>query len=114
MKIRLAVLDQNDDVVNVIVVREGTNYHVKPGFTYIETDREGKKTKNYARRDTKFDRTRNAFIPPKPFPSWRLNEENLSWDAPTTPLKDADGKIEPDQSWNEEKQKWEKGKDARK
>lgn len=39
--------------------------------------------KNYAGIGYTYDKTRDAFIPPKSFPSWVLNEETCLWDAPT-------------------------------
>jgi len=39
--------------------------------------------KNYAGIGFTYDRTKDAFIPPKPFASWTLNEETCLWDAPT-------------------------------
>jgi len=38
--------------------------------------------KNYAGIGYKYDQTRDAFIPPKPFESWTLNEETCLWEAP--------------------------------
>jgi len=38
--------------------------------------------KNYAGIGYTYDVDRDAFIPPKPFPSWALNEETCLWDAP--------------------------------
>ena len=38
--------------------------------------------KNYAGIGYSYDATRDAFIPPKPFNSWILNEETCLWDAP--------------------------------
>ena len=38
--------------------------------------------KNYAGIGYSYDETRDAFIPPKPFDSWILNETNCTWDAP--------------------------------
>ena len=38
--------------------------------------------KNYAGVGYTYDTLRDAFIAPKPFPSWVLNEETCSWDAP--------------------------------
>jgi hypothetical protein len=38
--------------------------------------------KNYAGVGYTYDRTRDAFIPPQPFPSWQLNEETCLWDCP--------------------------------
>jgi hypothetical protein len=39
--------------------------------------------KNYAGIGFTYDRQRDAFIPPKPFASWTLNESTCLWDAPT-------------------------------
>ena len=39
--------------------------------------------KNYAGIGYTYDSARDAFIPPKPFASWALNEENCTWEAPT-------------------------------
>jgi hypothetical protein len=38
--------------------------------------------KNYAGIGYTYDRQRDAFIPPKPFASWVLNEDTCLWDAP--------------------------------
>jgi hypothetical protein len=38
--------------------------------------------KNYAGFGYTYDPSRDAFIPPQPFPSWVLNEETCLWDAP--------------------------------
>jgi hypothetical protein len=39
--------------------------------------------KNYAGIGFTYDRTRDAFIPPKPYASWTLNEDTCLWNAPT-------------------------------
>ena len=39
--------------------------------------------KNYAGVGYSYDRTKDAFIPPKPFASWVLNDTTCLWDAPT-------------------------------
>lgn len=38
--------------------------------------------KNYAGVGFTYDSARDAFIPPKPFASWTLNEQTCLWDAP--------------------------------
>jgi hypothetical protein len=57
--------------------------------------------KNYAGVGYKYDQTRDAFIPPKPFNSWTLNEETCLWEAPV--VKPNDGQI---YNWNETNQTW--------
>jgi hypothetical protein len=39
--------------------------------------------KNYAGVGYSYDSYRDAFIPPRPFKSWKLNEETCLWEAPT-------------------------------
>jgi hypothetical protein len=56
---------------------------------------------NYAGVGYTYDRVRDAFIPPKPYPSWVLNEDTCLWDAPT-PMPD-DGQM---YTWNEETRNW--------
>ena len=53
--------------------------------------------KNYAGVGYSYDTDRDAFILPKPYPSWILNEDTCNWEAPV-PYPD-DGKR---YSWNEE------------
>ena len=59
--------------------------------------------KNYAGIGYSYDSARDAFIPPKLFASWLLNESTCLWDAPT-PMP-IDGKVyrwdEPTLSWVE-------------
>ena len=44
--------------------------------------------KNYAVIGYTYDEDRDAFIPPKPYPSWTLNEDTCLWEPPT-PKPDA-------------------------
>ena len=57
--------------------------------------------KNYAGIGYKYDQTRDAFIPPKPFNSWTLNEDTCLWKAPVD--KPTDGQK---YTWNETNQTW--------
>jgi hypothetical protein len=58
--------------------------------------------KNYAGIGYYYDSIRDAFIPPKPFPSWTLNEQTCLWQSPI-PYPN-DGKV---YTWNEEIGNWE-------
>ena len=60
--------------------------------------------KNYAGIGYTYDQTRNAFIPPKPYNSWILNEDTCNWDAPIPMPSDAS--IDKRYTWNEENQNW--------
>ena len=57
--------------------------------------------KNYAGVGYTYDEIRDAFIFPRPYPSWILNEDTCKWDAPT-PMPD-DGKI---YYWDEGTTSW--------
>ena len=57
--------------------------------------------KNYAAKGYTYDETRDAFIAPKPYSSWTLNEDTCIWEAPSA--KPDDGKI---YKWNEETTSW--------
>jgi len=57
--------------------------------------------KNFAGIGWKYDQTRDAFIPPKPYPSWTLNETTCLWEAPL--VKPNDGQR---YTWNETNQTW--------
>ena len=58
--------------------------------------------KNYAGIGFTFDEARDAFIPPKPFNSWNLNEDTCLWEAPI-PMPVEEGKFF---TWNEDTTSW--------
>ena len=57
--------------------------------------------KNYAGIGYKYDTSRDAFIPPKPYNSWTLNETTCQWDAPVARPED-----DQDYIWNETTTSW--------
>ncbi len=57
--------------------------------------------KNYAGIGYTYDSVRDAFIPPKPYPSWLLNETTCLWDAPV-PYPTDDKRY----SWDEATTSW--------
>lgn len=52
------------------------------GGTWVQTSYNGKIRKNFAGIGFIYDSQRDAFIPPKPFNSWTLNEDTCLWDSP--------------------------------
>ena len=60
--------------------------------------------KNYAGIGYTYDETRDAFIPPKPYNSWILNETTCLWEAPI-PLPN-DASIDRKYTWNESTLSW--------
>lgn len=71
------------------------------GGTWIQTSYNKNFRKNFAGVGFTYDSDLDAFIPPKPFESWVLNEETCQWHAPT-PMPE-DGQM---YGWNEETQQW--------
>jgi hypothetical protein len=47
-----------------------------------QTSYNGNFRKNYAGIGFNYDQTRDAFISPKPFNSWILNEDTCRWESP--------------------------------
>ena len=108
-------LIENDTVVTVIVANDSsdlpegewiqTSYNTREGKHYSDSthteDSKPPLRKNYAGKGYCYDRTRDAFIPPKPYESWVLNEETCVWDAPT-PMPDTPKKW----VWDEETTTW--------
>jgi hypothetical protein len=84
-----------------------TSYNTKGNIHYnsfdnkISLDQSKAFRKNYAGIGYYYDSIRDAFIPPKPFPSWTLNEQSCLWQSPI-PYPN-DGKM---YQWNEEIGNW--------
>lgn len=57
--------------------------------------------KNYAGVGYTYDAQRDAFIPPKPYPSWLLDENTCLWNSPVA--LPTDDKL---YKWDEEVQNW--------
>jgi hypothetical protein len=120
-----AKLDKNNKVVFVTVGRDEdenlelelfnrtgdlykrTSYNTRGGIHYDpetnepSADQSKAFRKNYAGLGYTYDKTRDAFIPPQPYPSWTLNEETCLWDSPVPYPEDGNAYI-----WNEETQTW--------
>jgi len=107
-----AFLDENNIVTEVIVgideneLIEGldteTWYGNFRGQVCKRTSYNGNIRKNYAGIGYYYDNIRDAFIPPKPFNSWILDEETCQWKSLISyPI---DGKM---YVWNEDITNWE-------
>ena len=77
------------------------------GGTWVKTSYNAKIRKNYAGIGYTYDKDRDAFIPPKPYASWVLNESTCRWNAPVAMPSDA-GQGEPPKmyTWNENTTSW--------
>jgi len=115
-----AEIDENNIVVRVLVVSDEQDHR---GQDFLSNDLNlggtWKKTsyntlagvhqlggtpfrKNYAGIGYSYDSTRDAFIPPKTFNSWLLNEDTCLWEAPIE-MPVEEGKVF---TWNEETTSW--------
>jgi hypothetical protein len=75
--------------------------HYQPDSDTPSTDQTKALRKNYASIGFTYDHERDAFIPPKPFDSWTLNDTTCLWEAPTA-MPDDDNVY----NWNESTQTW--------
>jgi hypothetical protein len=113
-----AQLDENNVILQVIVVNnseclDGNGIESEAvgvafcqsllGGNWKKTSYNGTIRKSYAGVGYTYDSTRDAFIPPKPYASWTLNETTCLWDSPIP--YPTDGKNyqwdEPTTSWVE-------------
>lgn len=69
--------------------------------TWMQTSYNGNIRKNFAGIGSTYDLTRDAFIAPKPYASWVLNESTCRWEAPT-PYPDDDNSY----TWDESTTSW--------
>lgn len=106
-----AFLDENNIVTDVIVGKDETDttenweqfYGVIKNQICKRTSYNGNIRKNYAGIGYTYDENRDAFIPPKPFTSWVLNEQTCQWNSPVSkPIDDKKYQWdEPSLSWVE-------------
>lgn len=71
------------------------------GGWYKQTSYNENFRKNYAGLGYIYDSTRDAFIPPQPFPSWTLDEDTCRWNAPVARPND-----DKHYEWNETTTSW--------
>jgi hypothetical protein len=102
---RVIVVDNKDclDANNVESEEVGAAFcHNLLGGTWKQTSYNGNFRKNYAGNGYKYDTERDAFISPKPFSKWVLNEETCQWEAPVAYPDDEKFYV-----WNDNKGEWE-------
>ena len=75
---------------------------VDPDYTWKQTSYNNNIRKNYAGIGYSYDAGRDAFIAPKPYPSWILNETTCRWEAPI-PMPVEEGKM---YRWDEATTSW--------
>jgi hypothetical protein len=129
-----AFLDENNIVTEVIVGKDEnednidwevhygnfrgqtckqTSYNTRGGVHYDQSTQEPSQDqtkalrKNYAGVGYTYDSQRDAFIPPKPYASWQLNESSCIWESPTPYPADVGTEESPKRYvWDEETVSW--------
>lgn len=111
-----AEIDNNSQVLRVIVVSnevliDNTGHENEQlgkefctqllGGNWIQTSYNSTFRKHYAGIGYIYDQTLDAFIPPKPYPSWLLNTETCNWEAPVPHPTDGGMYL-----WDEESLSW--------
>ncbi len=94
----------NNNIVTEVIVSEQDFINsgaVGDSFLWVQTSYNGNFRKNYAAIGYTYDKTKDAFIAPKPYPSWVLVEDTCQWEAPTA-MPD-DGKA---YKWDEDTTAW--------
>ena len=77
------------------------------GGTWVKTSYNGNIRKNYAGIGYTYDKDRDAFIPPKPYASWVLDESTCLWNSPVAYPTDVGTPEAPKMyTWNEETIGW--------
>jgi hypothetical protein len=98
-----AKIDNNNIVTEVLVAEKDfiNSGVVGDEFLWIQTSYNGNFKKNFAGVGDTYDKTRDAFIAPKPYASWTLDESTCQWEPPT-----AHPGYDKTHIWNEETTAW--------
>lgn len=111
-----AELDENNVVLRVVIVNNADTAdangvereHIGAAFcerlfggTWKQTSYNGNFRKQYAGIGCMYNQTIDAFVAPKPYPSWVLNNSTAVWEAPVA--KPNDGQS---YDWNESTGNW--------
>ena len=94
----------NNNTVTEVIVSEQDFINsgaVGDSFLWLQTSYSGSFRKNYAAVGYTYDKTKDAFIAPKPYPSWTLVEDTCQWEAPMSYPTDGQS-----YSWDEDTTAW--------
>ena len=94
----------NNNIVTEVIVAEQDFINsgaVGDSFLWVQTSYNNNFRKNFAGVGYTYDKTRDAFIAAKPYPSWTLVEATCQWTAPVTRPDDGKG-----YDWDEETTNW--------
>jgi len=91
----------NDIATNEQAGVDFLNTLYKTEDVWKQTSYNGNIRKNFAGIGFTYDQARDAFIPPKPFNSWTLDEDTCLWEAPVAYPDDGQ-----QYTWNESTKQW--------
>tara|TARA_R110002167_G_scaffold165305_1_gene362229 strand:- start:91 stop:408 length:318 start_codon:yes stop_codon:yes gene_type:complete len=94
----------NNNVVTDVIVSEQDFINsgaVGDSFLWIQTSYNGNFRKNFAGVGHTYDKDKDAFIAPSPYPSWVLVEDTCQWEAPVSYPTDGQS-----YSWDEDTTTW--------
>jgi hypothetical protein len=94
----------SNNIVTEVIVSEQDFINsgaVGDSFLWVQTSYNNNFRKNFAAIGDTYDKTRDAFIPPKPYASWVLVEDTCQWTAPS--VMPDDGKV---YEWDEDTTSW--------
>jgi hypothetical protein len=111
------VIVAEDDLINTFPDANRwikTSYNTHGGIHYDpitgnpSEDQSKALRKNFASVGYTYDQTKDAFIPPKEYASWTLNETTCNWEAPIPRPELTQEQIDNNNyyKWNEENQTW--------
>ena len=95
-------------IVQKVIIAEASFFDTfvddSPG-DWILTYKDRSKRKHYAAVGYTYDKTKDVFIPPQPYPSWTFNAATRGWDSPQPhPTYDPENPVV--YQWNESTQTW--------
>jgi len=94
----------NNNIVTDVLVAEQNFINsglTGDSFLWVQTSYSGSFRKNFAGVGDTYDKAKDAFIPPKPYPSWTLIEATCQWEAPTAIPDNGTA-----YAWNEDTTAW--------
>jgi len=94
----------SDSIVQRVIVAEQNFINsgaVGDSFNWVQTSYNGNFRKNYAGTGYSYDKAKDAFIAPQPYPSWTLVEATCQWESPV--VYPTDGKM---YTWDEDTTAW--------
>lgn len=98
----------NDGIVQRIIVAEQEFINsgaVGDSFRWVQTSYNHNFRKQFAGVGYQYDKNKDVFISPKPFPSWGL-DENSDWQAPVSKPNETINGLPIHYRWDEDNQEW--------